>query len=334
MRYRIDILRNYVPIGTLQAESCSITYNSDAEIKRSASITCNTDFEFNRMSDRISPVIIEEDGSEHREGVFMMISSPTTYSGTHNSTTFELYDESYILAQSAFDSRRYYPAGTLYTTVFNEILGDCSLTRLNIDASNSELQIDREFPLGANILQSLNELLSEAGYDTLHMDGDGYAICALKKDKSSPEFIYRTDSLSTIQPGVTSVFDIYGIPNVFVGVVSTPDQEVMKYTAENHNLNSDLSIERRGYKLTKVYTLDSVASEQELAAYVERLLNESMMAVEGINFTTGVEAGHGFQNCVQVEHENITGLFIAKRWSYSFETGASMNHYAEKRVFV
>jgi len=340
MQYRIEILRNYIPIGTLQAESCSISYNSDAEIKRSASLVCNMDMmkltasEFDIMSDRISPVIIDDDGTEHREGVFMMISAPKTYGEAYDSTSFELYDESYILAQSSFDSRRYYAAGTLYTSVFNEILGDCSLTRLHIDASNSTLQIDREFPLGENILKSLNELLLEAGYDALHMDENGYAMCTLKADKTSPEFVYRTNALSTVQPALTSTFDIYGIPNVFVGVVSTPDQSVMKYVAENHNTDSCLSIERRGYKLTKVYNLDSVASSQELAGYVERLLNDSMMAVEGVNFTTTIQPGHGFQNCVQIEHKDITGLFIEKSWSYSFGTGASMNHYAEKKVFV
>ena len=66
MKYRIDILRKYIPIGELPAESCTIKYDATAEIKRGASITCNMDMmrltvpEFSMTSDRISPVIIAE----------------------------------------------------------------------------------------------------------------------------------------------------------------------------------------------------------------------------------------------------------------------------------
>ena len=336
MRYRIDVLRNYIPIGVLPAESCSITYNSDAEIKRSASITCNLGLmrltvpELNRMGDRISPIIIDDNGVEHREGIYMMIASPKTYGDAYDSVNLELYDESYILAQSAFDTRHYYPAGTPYTQVFNEILTENGFARQYIDPSASTLQIDREFAVGENILKSLNTLLEEAGFDTLHMDTEGYAKCTRKVDKTVPEFIYKAN----FNPGMTESFDVYGIPNVFVGVVSTPDHSVMTYTAENHNPNSELSIERRGYKLAKVYTLDSIASQEELEEYVNNLLQDSMMAIEGVTFTSDIQPGHDFENCVQVEHKEVTGLYIEKSWSYSFGTAEVMNHYAEKKVIV
>lgn len=340
MKYRIDVLRNYVPIGVLPAESCSVTFNSDSKIKRAASIVCNLDMmqltvsEFRRTSDRISPVIINDDGTEHREGIFMIISSPKTYGSAYDQTKLELYDESYILDQSAFASRHYYASGTAYTTVFSQILTECGLTRQVVDPSAATLQIDREFAVGDNVLESLNTLLEEAGYDSLHMSGDGNAMCTLKQDKTIPDFIYRTDSKSIVRPDLTDNRDIYGIPNVFVGVVSTPDQSVMTYTAENHNLNSDLSIERRGYKLTKVYELDSVASQQELEDYINKLLSDSMMALEGITIITDIQSGHEFQDCLQIEHDDLTGLFIEKSWSYSFGTGASMSHYAERKVIV
>ena len=128
--------------------------------------------------------------------------------------------------------------------------------------------------------------------------------------------------------------DIYGLPNVFIGLVSTPDQNVLTYKAENHNADSDLSIERRGYKLTKVYKLDSIASQQELEDYVNKLLTDSMMAVEGVTISTTIQPGHDFQNCLQIEHDDLSGLYIEKSWSYSLDNGAAMQHYAEKKVFV
>lgn len=340
MKYRIDVLRNYVPIGELPVQACSVNYNAESKIKRSASITCNMDMmrlsvpAFEAMSDRISPVIITDDGTEHREGVFMVISSPKTYGSAYDQTKLELYDESYILEQSAFDTRHYFAAGTLYTTVFSQILTECGLNRQYIDESTNALQIDREFAVGDNILNSLNALLEEAGFESLHMDGNGYAKCIKKRSATVPDFIYKSGAGSIIHPDMSDNFDVYGIPNVFVGLVSTPDHSVMTYTAENHNLDSVLSIERRGYKLTKVYRLDSAASQAELEAYIDKLLNDSMMAVEGVNLVTDIEPEHGFQNCLQIEHGEVSGLFVEKQWSYSLETGASMQHYAEKKVIM
>jgi hypothetical protein len=340
MKYRIDVLRKYIPIGELPAENCTIRYDATAEIKRGASITCNMDMmhltvpDFSMVSDRISPVVIDDDGVEHREGIYMIISNPQTFGEAQDQTTLELYDESYILAQSAFDSRHYYAAGTLYTDIFRGILSESGIVRQYIDASAAVTQVDREFAVGDNVLQSLNTLLVEAGFDTLHLDGNGYAKCTLKTDKTAPEFIYKTGTDSEVYPDMTRKKDIYGLPNVFVGVVSTPDQEVLTYKAENHNLNSDLSIERRGYKLTQVYQLDGIASQDELEAYVNKLMTDSMMAIEGVTLSTGIQPDHDFQNCIQIEHKGVTGLYIEKSWSYSLEPGGAMEHYAEKKVFV
>lgn len=340
MNYRIDILRNYVPIGTLAVSSCSVSFNADAKIKRSASITTNMDemdltvSNFERMSDRIMPVVIEDDGTEHPVGLFMLVSDPVSYGSAYNETQLELYDESYILNQSAFDTRHYYAATTKYMDVFSSILTECGLTRQNIEPSSGALLVDREFAVGDNIMDTLNTLLEEAGYESLFMDSNGFATCRLKSDKYEPDFVYRSGDSSSIQNSISANVDVYGIPNVFVGLVSSPDQSVLTYTAENHNLNSDLSIERRGYKLTKVYKLDSAASLASLKSYIDTLLNESMTALQTVSFTSALETGHEFKNVLQIETDDISGLYIEKKWSMTFGTDAQMSHNAERRVVV
>lgn len=340
MNYRVDVLRNYVPIGTLPFTSCNIKYNADAKIKRGASITTNMEMmdltvsSFERMSDRLSPVIIDDNGVEHREGIFMLISDPISYGTAYDQASLEMYDESYILDQSAFDTRHYYAAGTPYTDVFSSLLTEAGLTRQIIDESSSCLSIDREFAVGENVLETLNLMLDEAGYESLHMDGDGYARCELKNESYVPEFVYRSFENAKIRDGVTRTKDIYGIPNVFIGVVSNPDQSLMVYTAENHNLNSELSIERRGYKLSKVYKLQSVADQLALETYVNGLLNDSMIALETVQLNTDIEPGHDFKAVVQVEHKDITGLYIEKAWSMNLNTSQMMNHTLEKRIFI
>lgn len=340
MKYRIDILRNFIPIGTLAVTNCTVKFDSGAKIKRGATITTNMAMmqlstpDFQRMSDRISPVIIDDDGTEHREGVFMIVSDPVSYSSAYNLTNLELYDESYILDQTAFDSRQYFAAGMAYTDVFGSILTACGLVRQLIEPSSGTLAIEREFAVGDNALDTLNLLLEEAGYNSLYMDANGYACCKLKSNPSVPSFVYRSGDSSNIREGISGNIDVYGIPNVFVGVVSTPEQGVMMYTAENHNLNSELSIERRGYKLTKVYKLDSVASSAELQFYVNELLNDSMTALQSVSFNTTIETGHSYKDVIQIETDDISGLYVEKSWSLTFGTDAVMTHIAERRVVV
>ena len=340
MNYRVDILSNYVPIGVIPVTSCSVKFDANAKIKRGASITANMERvklsvpSFEKMSDRISPVIIDDSGAEHRLGIFMVIADPATYSSAYNSTNMELYDESYIMAQSAFDSRHYFQAGTPYADVFSAILTESGLMRQMIDASTAELAIDREFAVGDNVLDSLNALLEESGYEQLFINSEGYARCALKSSTYTPNFVYRSGEKSRIRGAMTSGTDIYGIPNVFVGMVSNPDQALMTYTVENHDMSSELSIERRGYKLTKVFSLDSAATIDELKTYIDGLFNDSLMAVETITFETDIETGHEYKDVLQIEHENISGLYLEKQWSITFGTGGSMSHTAEKKVFV
>lgn len=340
MKYRIDVLRNYVPVGEIPAESCSIKYSSTAKIKRGASVSGALDnirmfsnTEFSIVGDRISPVLIDDEGNDHRMGVFMVVASPRTVDSARNTDDLELYDESYILDQSAFDTRHYWPAGTSYTTVFSQILTEAGINRQSIEPSSLALTIAREFPVGDNMLQTLNMLLDEINYDQLHMDGNGYAMCTKKKEPLVPDFIYRDDANSIIVPGMTDTVDIYGVPNVFIGLVSNPDQSVMTAKAENHNLNSDLSIERRGYKLTKIYKLDSVASQNELDAYVNRLMSESMMVTDRVSVSTAPEYDHDFRNAVQIDTEEISGLYIETAWDLTFGTGQAMSHTLERRVF-
>ena len=107
----------------------------------------------------------------------------------------------------------------------------------------------------------------------------------------------------------------------------------MTAKAENHNLNSDLSIERRGYKLTKIYKLDSVASQAELDAYVNRLMSDSMMVTDRVSVSTAPEYDHDFRNAVQIDTKEIRGLYIETAWDLTFGTGQAMTHMLERRVF-
>ena len=371
MKWRVEALRNGVPIGTINTISGHIKQDSTAKIKLALSLQCDDlsinlyknirktgeglhpsedlvpseilvpyddsyteeTTSFSRLADRISPVAIASDGTEERQGVFMIVTDPLTITGSSRLTNLELYDESYKLDQSSFSTRHYYAAGTLYTDAVRQILTELDITLQYIVSSTLTISVDREFPIGTNCLTALNTLLDEINYEDLFFDGNGYACCVPITEKSVPEFKYIQDE-SDIVPSIKKVLDIYGLPNVFVGMVSNPDKSVMTYTKENHDLSSELSIERRGYRLAKVYTPDDMASATALQNYIEKQYMETEAVTETITFPTSVELGHGFKNLCQIETDDISGLYTETAWDIDMSTAGQMNHTFKKKVTV
>jgi hypothetical protein len=73
----------------------------------------------------------------------------------------------------------------------------------------------------------------------------------------------------------------------------------------------------------------------ELKDYVDRVAFEATQATETVSFTTIVEANHEPNTAVQLDTEDIAGLFIETGWDMTISTSKySMRHTAERKVFV
>jgi hypothetical protein len=130
--------------------------------------------------------------------------------------------------------------------------------------------------------------------------------------------------------------DIYNLPNVVIGVWSSPDaDDPIVYKKVNDDPMSVISTISRGYRVVKRVELRNIASETELKDYVDRVAFEATQATETVSFTTIVEAGHEPNTAVQLDTEDIAGLFIETGWDMSISnTSYSMKHTAERKIFV
>lgn len=337
--WRIDILRNNAQIGKILATSCDLIFDSNLDVKRSgklemirAEISGGNTFE--PFTDRICPVMIDSTG-EHPLGKYMCISMPEQLSDTGSYYQIEMYDETMILHQAAFDDRVNYANGTLYKTVIENLLIGSGITNYYFDSTSATLQTEREFAPGDNYLEVINTLLDEINFDHIYAGLDGFLYLRKKQQKNTADHIYSDKRNYKLLKPIQRDTDIFSIPNVLVGVVSNPEMDgPMIYKKVNNDVGSQISIPKRGYKVVKIYNLSNIASQADLEAYINAEYQKTTQMTETAQISTAPEHSHEFGDTVQLNTELISGLYTEIRWDMSLGVRNSMRHVLERKVFL
>lgn len=339
--FRLDILRNYVKIGEARVDSCSIIYNSEADCSRGIKtdlkeIRLSRGIEkFEMFSDRLRPVLISN-GKEHPLGIYMIISAPRSVSETHNFYSVEAYDETMLLKQAKLERRLYYAAGTKYLNIVQALLTSLGFANIAVEDYNAALANDIEFAVGRSYLEVINVLLDAISYKHVHTDLNGNIVLAKQKNPTEPDFIYSDVRNFKIIPPIELGTDIYDLPNVVVGVYSSPDTgQPITYTKINDDPQSLISTVRRGYKVVKVVKLESSASLADLQDYVETTAFQAMQSTETVKFKTAAEGGHEYGCAVQIDTDQVKGLYVEKGWTMDLSARQfGMVHTVERKVLV
>ena len=335
--WKIEVIRNGVTIGELTALDCEILFDENADVKRSGKITFPIGLEtieFDAFRDRIRPVMIKGT-NESQLGKYMVISMPESLSDTGSVYQIEMYDETMILHQAAMESRVYYAAGTSYQAVIEALLVECGLYDYSFTPTVSVLNSDREFAPGENYLKIINTLLDEINYEHIHAGLDGVLYLVPKVSKSSADHVYTDRRAYGLMKPIHRDTDIFSLPNVLVGVVSNPDEDTpLIYKIENTDPSSKISIPSRGYKVTKIYKLSNIASQQDLEDYITAEYLKSTQTTETAEFDTAAEPGHEFGDMVSLSTELISGLYREVGWSMRLGVRETMHHKLERKVFV
>lgn len=338
---RIDIIRNRIKIGEIKAGKTRIDFDESKAVMRSVSVEYHGTWmnqpglTFDTFRDRIRPVLITDAG-EQPLGVYMVVSAPRMISDTEDFIQLEAYDETMIAKQAAFETRRFYAAGTTYLHIIENLLTELGFSDIYAESTTAATAEDLEFAVGDNVLETINDMLDAMNYQHLYADENGTINIRRVKDPTEPAFIYKDAQTFSIMEKLTENTDIYDLPNVVVGVYSpTWDAEPIVYKKVNDDPNSIISTVSRGYKVVKMIQLNNNATEEDLAAYVERVAFEAMQATETVEFTTTAEAGHEPTTAVQLDTKKVQGLFIEKNWTMDLAVGSyRMTHRAERKVFV
>lgn len=365
--WRLDIIRKHVKIGEARIKSCNVDFVEDAEVTRTmkAEIPIDgfnvsgiyikksgilfdgtrcfdgtwcfsdswTEVEntFDMFSDRLRPVMII-DGEEYNFGDYMVISAPLTDDGKEYLYNIEAYDETMLLKQAALTERKYYAAGTNYLTIIGSMLTDCGLSKIIEDSTNAVITIDHEYAIGTPYLEIINELLEEINYSPIYAGQSGYLYLTQNGTKYSADYVY-TDDNSTIVDSISTDTDIYSLPNVVIGYVSSPDlPTVMKYKRVNDNPKSVISTVRRGYSVVEAFELDDCPDAATLQLTVDNRFLQSTQATETAQITTMPDGNHPYGSYISLGQNGTNILFREVGWSIEF--GGKMTHNLERKAFV
>lgn len=351
IKWRVDLIRKHVKIGEAHVIRGSVSFDAESEVMHSMDISVPVDGlivndipskisekkwefrkdEFSMFADRMRPVV-SINGTDYDFGDFIVISAPIK-SGTGKRTyEIEAYDETMILKEAKTANRIYYAAGTKYISIIDGLLMECGFTNIEQDGSDAVISCEREWGVGETYISIINTLLEEIGYAPIHTGSMGKIYVKKHRSGSTADHTY-TDKNSTLIGSITSDTDIYSLPNVIVGYVSSPDIEnSMLYKRENHNRESKISLENRGYPVVNTFALDDCPDMSTLETVVDQKFLDATQATETATVETLPDGSHDYETYISLEAEGITALYKETGWKV--EMDGDMTHEIERKALV
>ena len=352
VEFRYVIVRGGADYGILtpaENRAPTLRMNENGEIKTSLSadflptvyaldgVHLLPDGEVNWLTDEIRPEMVL-DGVTHPLGVYMPATVQTRKTESNLSVHVEAYDRCWRIKDNYSTASTYFAAGVNYLSAVEQLLTACGVALIYKTPTAATLSEAREdWDIGTSYLTIVNQLLSEINYNPLWFDPQGMAILEPASVPSAANIEHTLnawDPDTLVLPGLSRSTDIYRAPNAFLCICSNADKSgPMVASSENTNPQSPLSTVRRGRKIQKVVHVDNIASQTELQAYANRLLNESMITSETVIVRTALLPGFGVDDVTAILYgEDLMDVCVERAWSMQLQAGGIMTHTLEKVV--
>lgn len=325
----------------------TVTQNWLADIKRTATFTMREVSGIDYLSDRIQPAVRlhlppygPDDFVEYPQGVFLLTTPKRAISRAGVvSREVQGYDQLQVYSDDLVAARYTVATGTVVTTAVKTLL-DSTLVppAAGIVPSAGTLTAAKEWEPGTSKLKIINELLGLINYESLSFDEDGVARVAPYRSPAerAPEYRYGDDDEGLIIPEMAQEFDLFGVPNRWVLVVSEPDQPAMTATYTNIDPGSPTSTIRRQRTITDYRTEQEATDQGVLNLKVARLAFEASQVYEAIDFRTGLNPLHSGNDVYRLEYGPlaINAAFAEQSWKMTLKSGVPMEHAARRVVTV
>lgn len=329
-------------LGMLEIENGSVSFDSKAEVMRTFKGTVKESELMNLscIDYRVTPWMCLEI-SEGREakwplGVFLVTPSKSM-SNNINTIVLTGYDLSKIPYDHKSTSRVYVPAGAVYTSYVQQLLGE-DVSRLEVEGSTLTKSYDQEWEIGESRLSIINTLLAGINYNPVHFDEFGVGRVDRYVMPNDQEITgqYIADNTSVIIDGISVSSDKFSIPNKWIRYTENADADYYISSYSNDDPDSPYSTVSRGRVIVDSDSVDDIASQAELDTYVLKIAAEAMQATDRLEFSTMNMPGHGYREClwVEVATYGIAGSYIETAWEMELVPGGTMKHKCERTVVV
>ena len=335
--------KNNLLIGSVDVERASVSFDSFANITRTAQFTIrkNISRDIDYLHEHIRPVVVlTEDGNttETPLGAFLLSSPKEKTTETGVIAEVEAYDKTQILLEDCVTDRLFLPQGYKYSAAITSIVNSAGILDIFIDNNNKVLRRSREWDIGTPKLNIINELLKEMNYNRVYSDKNGVLMCTAYRLpwQKTPEIKYTTDELSKVFPGAKREMDLFNAPNVWICIASNAEDDPLVSVEENNNPASATSIARRGRKIVRCEHLSDIADQASLNAYAKRLAYDGSNVYETLEFETLINPQHGYQTAMAIQHKGlgIDAKYIETAWSIPLQVGGRMRHRARRILQV
>lgn len=327
--------------GNISIEDARISYDSTNEVMRtfSGSARASDLMNLDCTDYYIIPwmcLVYKNDILKWPLGRFL-VNPSEEYKGHTKYVDIVGYDLGKIALDDKSSSRTYAPSGSIYTSIASQILGSM-YTNINVETSEKTSSAPLEWEIGTEKLTIVNDLMKSISYNPLYFDeyGTGQLVPYVAPEDRQIERIYEDGPMSIIVDGLNVESNKFEVPNKFIRYVENPDAAYLISTYTNTDPDSPYSTVSRGRTIVDADSVDDIASQSDLDAYVRKVAIEKMQAVETIQFSTLNMPGHGYQNCLllKVDYYDIDSKYIEVGWEMDLSTGGLMTHRCEKAVVL
>lgn len=318
----------------------TITLAATVSIKRTGRFSVKDNGMINWQADRIAPYfILHMPGGGECEwplGVFLMPTARKVKGVRGVWYDVEAYDPTAVLKNDTTTTRTFFASGASYVDSISSLLSSAGITHALVTPSAQSFETEREWPIDTPKLRIIQELLTEINYADLHTDAYGRFIIQphTAPENRVAEYTYAAGQFSVLAEGAATMLDDFDVPNVIIGVASSPDTNtVLTFVYENTDPANPVSIPARGgRRVTKKINFNSIASQDALETATMRQVRDMTAVYERIEFSTALMPHHAYDDVLFLQSAAHMGRYQETGWSMTLRAGAVMSHTGRRLV--
>jgi len=337
---RYDLLRDNVKYGEAKGIGpAAVSMDIRRKIKRVFSGCLVLPKETNRLKDQLRVVLLL-DGKEISLGRFLLTGCVKVQEKGEGFSQCEGYDLGYQVQSCRTEHRMFFAKGQRYLDAIQSLLQLCGIELCAVSKSDKVFAVDRcDWEIGTSVLDIVNELLDEIGYETLWFDSEGVAQLHPVKQVRAEELDHwygpsRGEDYALLEGGCFSEDDLFDRYNVVTVICDNPDlEDPLIATAVNDDPLSPLSVPHRGRIVAPPVKVKNIPDQKSLQEYADRLLWEMSMAQETTVVQSSIGEGHGCGDIVALEGGVVPGIYREIGWAVEIAPNGGMEHTLRRVIY-